>query len=150
MFESYSTALTFFFGIFWATILSKVPDEYKLFLVDKGFKSWFIGILFLNIYPLILLFILFKTSSIIPKNDKTIMTLCAAIASLSVFSALFFLRAMIRGCFDMMKYNSTEQRSLSEKFGLKKEKDEWSSVVIGLLYLFGWPLVAILAGRSVG
>jgi len=31
----------------------------------------------------------------------------------------------------------TEQRSLSEKLGIKQEKDEWSSVVIGSLYLFG-------------
>ena len=143
MFESSLGALVFFFGIFWATILSTVPD-YKLFVVGKPRRRWVIGIMLLNLFPLLLLFLLSLMFSIIPDQVGIVTPICAAIASLSVFSTFYFLRATLAAFLTRLKYSKREMKHLTENLGLTSKRKVWGSARIGLQYLFGWPIFALV------
>lgn len=145
MFDSSLNSLVFFFGIFWATILSTVPD-YRLFVVGKSRLRWVIGITVLNLFPLLLLLTLSVMFSIIPDQVGVVKPICAAIASLSVFSTFYFLRAILAAHLRRLKYSKKEMKYLSENFGLTDRRKVWSSARIGFQYLFGWPILASLIG----
>jgi hypothetical protein len=149
MFDPNLNSLVFFFGIFWATILSTVPD-YQLFVVGKSHCRWVIGITVLNLFPLVLLLGLSLMFSVIPEQAGIVKPICAAIASLSVFSTFYFLRAILAAYLKRLKYSKKEMEHLSEKFGLTAKKKVWSSARIGLQYLFGWPFLASFIGVFFG
>lgn len=143
MFDPGLNSLVFFFGIFWATILSTVPD-YRLFVVGKSRWRWVIGIMILNLFPLVLLLALSLMFSLVPDKVGVVKPICAAIASLSVFSTFYFLRATLAAHLRCLKYSKREMKHLSENLGLTAKRKVWGSARIGLQYLFGWPILASL------
>jgi len=155
MFETSETALIFFFGIFWATVLSTVPN-YELFAISslirpetrsKAITRWLVGVLVLNVFPPGLLFAITQTN-ILPDQAGPKAVCCSALASLSVVSLFFVLQGLLVSGRTFF-YENDEWTEVKRRLHLQADEDAKGapSFVVAGLYIVGALLLAWLLNQ---
>ena len=155
-------AITFFFAVYWGAMISSMP-KFAVFQIwtftRKGHGLRIVGrlvygIFILNIFPMALFWFIYHEPwfTIVPRILPKAL-LCAGIASLSVFSAVFLLPGSLQLFFARFFYPdhkvdpkmSWEAESAKEH--ITSNDSAWVMLVTFLLYIVVPLLIAYLLAR---
>jgi hypothetical protein len=129
-----STAITFFFAIFWGTAISSMRT-YKVFHIwtfnrrGNGIGVVFrlvVGIIILNVVPLLIYYFIYTEPwfQIVPPNSPA-MFICAGVSSLSVFSIVFLLPGVMQIGLGKLLYAKAIDKDD------KETEESWESIARG-------------------
>jgi len=104
--------ITFFFAIYWGAMISGMPkfSVFQIWTFKRPGHRWrlvlrlLFGVLVLNIYPIVLFYAIYNGPFVPTHAPEAI--LCAGIAALSVFSAVFLLPGLLQMGFGKILYPS--------------------------------------------
>jgi len=155
-----TTALLFFYGVFWATLLPAMskfgPFETSSFFRKgerrvKGVPRFFLSLLCLNILPIAWLWFLLSSEFVIRHSSNPIDLVSAAIVSLSVFgfSSLVYALYGTKPSMNCFFTNDEIDKILSEP-GMDSDNKFHFYFVSAVFYFVVPTAIASLISHSVG
>jgi len=152
--EDGTSALLFFYGLFWAEILA-TSARYKGFPTVTLCARWghlderarrlkriIVSVILLNIFPILWLGLLYAW--VVPKESGVVPVSIAALASLSIFGITRLYHGCVASSETMNSFYTTEELTKWEIHGGDEPHPKWAHLVPGMLYLAFYPVVAIL------
>ena len=151
-----TSALLFFYGLFWAEILA-TSARYKGFPTVTLWARWGYrderarrlkrilasGVL-LNLLPIVWLGVLYRW--VVPKEAGFVPVSMAALASLSIFGITRLYHGVVASSETMNKYYTPEELTKWNIHGDDDPHSRWAHLVPGMLYVVCCPCAAIAVG----
>lgn len=147
-------ALVFFYGIFWATILT-IIGRYRLFDTHLLFSQnqrryaisrFIVAFIVINVAPILWFWVLY--SWIVPEALGVLPTMSAAFASLSIFGFHRILHAIVASeNFYSKFYSDKEWQAVMTQWGREGPNTFMPHFLPGICFLIVFPLIAYAVGR---
>ncbi|MDZ4401238.1 MAG: hypothetical protein U1A53_01175 [Prosthecobacter sp.] len=151
-----TSALLFFYGLFWAEILA-TSARYQGFPTVTLWARWsyrdertrrlkriFASVVLLNVFPIVWLFVLYQC--VVPKGAGFVPVSMAALASLSIFGITRLYHGVVASSETMNKYYTSEELTKWKIHGVDDPHPRWAHLVPSMFYLVCYPSAAIAVG----
>ena len=152
--EDGTSALLFFYGLFWAEILA-TSARYKGFPTVTLWARWYYhdervrrvkriaaSVLVLNLFPILWLALLYVW--VVPKRSGFIPVSMAALASLSIFGITRLYHAIVASSETMNSFYTKQELEKWEIHGGDDPHPWWAHLFPGVLYLACYPVAALI------
>ena len=151
-----TSALLFFYGLFWAEILA-TSARYKGFPTVTLWAEWkyrskrvkqvkriIVSLSILNIFPIVWLYVLY--ACVVPKKSGILPVIMAALASLSIFGIIRLYHGVVASRETMKIFYTDQELKKWDIHGGDEPHHIWAHLGPGLLYLACYPVAAIALG----